>query len=780
MDPMECQPSTSTKRHTSVKNEDETIEKRAKKGVQTDPKTSDTFTNASGNTANENETNITKCSTTEDGLSVYDTSGLKTSLHGIVYQVKLLMLFLNRGHKLEYEFDLATEMDAAEKFDDVVFRYKDPKINKWTWRFLQAKHKLDAKITVNDLITTSDNDNFVLSKYFVSFCKIKNKDLFKDAVLKDFIIITNTTFDFIDKDGNDLETKWKGYFYEEIEQGNSLEEDKILGFEKNGFEAKKFRIKKKAKSGLIDMFASYIRLKALDIEEIKKIKDFEFIEKYIVACEMLDLIEKVNATILNSKEKTLVLKAAKKMVELQKEMEKKQVSTNEWNVTNMEKAIENLRKEKQEREISEAINKLQTEANKMKTIFKTIVQDFERQKSEQNIENQLETLIDLKELIKSINANNDDLPIDQIGEIPPELRDTIGKQTFYNIKRGSKSIKEMKRKLSKYLENRILNISTIIEMALGMKSIESYVDTFLDKFRFVINYPDEKDLSGFLEGELSVQYNVLNTHLITSSFEKEMLEFLKSYDRGTAEFYTGNLAKQFFDKMDVKISNLINIGISFVYPEKLKKIGIEFNKNIEELETFLSIDSEEQIFYLITENTRLSAIKVYRTLISTGKYNEKDSLIFMRLRSLLCHQTQEYVLRSFGALNEKKQKQEGNKEQKSFDLLVIECQNKHRNKDEELDLFDEIRTILKGNQTRKVVFIATNNDYAGYCRRQLKYTSVHDDTSFKDLNDQSQDKLLQRKVNFQGTETEFNELIDKGSAKQYDIGLIQLIEITGK
>jgi len=134
------------------------------------------------------------------GSGNYKASGLKSSLHGNIYQLKLLMLFLKRGIDNKYAFSLATEMDSAEKFDDVVFKYYISQANeqRYKYRFLQAKHKLDdaIKITVDDLFSENDDD-FSLQKYFVSYQKIKNK--FKDGALEDFIICTNINFDFENK-----------------------------------------------------------------------------------------------------------------------------------------------------------------------------------------------------------------------------------------------------------------------------------------------------------------------------------------------------------------------------------------------------------------------------------------------------------------------------------------------------------------------------------------------------------------------------------------------------
>ena len=142
----------------------------------------------------------------------YLSSGLKKSLHGNVYQLKLLMLFVRRGLQ-NYSFTLATEMDQAEKFDDVVFKYKKTKQEPWTYRYLQAKHKLEDSltITVNDLLikeesgSKGDKKPFSLPKYFLSYCKIKQR--FNDGILKDFIICTNINFDFSGGNASEINLK---------------------------------------------------------------------------------------------------------------------------------------------------------------------------------------------------------------------------------------------------------------------------------------------------------------------------------------------------------------------------------------------------------------------------------------------------------------------------------------------------------------------------------------------------------------------------------------------
>jgi ankyrin repeat protein len=116
---------------------------------------------------------------------------LKNFLHGISYQLRLLMLFLIRGLSKGYDFRLYTEMKDAEKFDDLVFWYTDEDKGVEIIRFLQAKHKLVKEdISINDLLTETDG-KFSLQKYFISYRKITKNLVFKSAQLKTFIIFTN-------------------------------------------------------------------------------------------------------------------------------------------------------------------------------------------------------------------------------------------------------------------------------------------------------------------------------------------------------------------------------------------------------------------------------------------------------------------------------------------------------------------------------------------------------------------------------------------------------------
>lgn len=182
---------------------------------------------------NDSNSQTPKRLRTDNGWKGPQKAGnLRTSLHGVFFQVKLLMIFLKTSLEKGYEFYMGSEFLAAGDLDDIVIRYSSI-VNQWTLRFLQAKHRIDPdknKITLSELTKISGGD-FDIIKYFRSFCKIIEEPLFagnKDlSHIKDCTIITNTDFDFrprevrSNKDGSDHKAdvkenanrkKWQNFF----------------------------------------------------------------------------------------------------------------------------------------------------------------------------------------------------------------------------------------------------------------------------------------------------------------------------------------------------------------------------------------------------------------------------------------------------------------------------------------------------------------------------------------------------------------------------------------
>jgi len=82
-------------------------------------------------------------------------------------------LFARAVHKTE-EFYLASNVDGAEAFDDLVFRYKLREPDVWKTCFIQLKHKKNGGTIQRSSLTNMSGD-FSLFKYFGSYCEIKGK-----------------------------------------------------------------------------------------------------------------------------------------------------------------------------------------------------------------------------------------------------------------------------------------------------------------------------------------------------------------------------------------------------------------------------------------------------------------------------------------------------------------------------------------------------------------------------------------------------------------------------
>jgi len=93
--------------------------------------------------------------------------------HGEQYEVKTAAFLFARALNRTEEFHLASNVDGAGAFDDLVFRYRlrEPDVRKTC--FIQLKHKVKGG-TIKRSSLTQMSGNFSLLKYFESFCEIKN------------------------------------------------------------------------------------------------------------------------------------------------------------------------------------------------------------------------------------------------------------------------------------------------------------------------------------------------------------------------------------------------------------------------------------------------------------------------------------------------------------------------------------------------------------------------------------------------------------------------------
>lgn len=487
----------------------------------------------------------------------YYASGLKRSLHGTIYQLKLLMLVVIRAIYEKYDFFcLATEMDIAEKFDDIVFKYI--KSNKTFWRFMQVKHKNDPdknKITFKALV--SNDNEFSLQKYFISCCKIKDHKFFKGAVLQDFLIITNTGFDLREptkkkfgRKFKSLET-WKNLF----ESTCDLDEDGILHF--NGVGAVKYKFKASARMELKKMFELNLLNSALESKHIgglsevkKKLKAIKVLHFKDSVIEASQAVENIQNEYDGERRKGRIIDHAKKVLtltseiceneELKKERDNLDGSPAKGKYKNIIRLSEAFEKVKDAAECvsNRARDKLkhsEANLNKYKDSSSNEFKNLEAENLElSNDEINLRSLIDIISNSDSFSSIQDKIQTEIVkGRLPKTILDE--KMDF----------DELKDNLIKKLEKVIAEIS-ILQVAINDKTFEHYLDEFIDKFGIVTGFPNEGELRNLIRLEIGGKFDILNADLISDSLQQEILDFFKYYQDKKGRFYSSYDAHFFF------------------------------------------------------------------------------------------------------------------------------------------------------------------------------------------------------------------------------------------
>lgn len=770
--------------------------------------------------------------------NTYLASGFKRNVHGIIFQLKLLMIFVHHAIANGYPFRLATEMDAAEKLDDVVFEYKKKVVEKVerSLIFLQAKHKIDIdknKIRIADLESTSFKNDFSLLKYFISFCKIQWNEQFQGANQL-FYILTNTDFEFsvcedqiddqIDSNAtentdvkrtktqpNDNHTKWKNFF------DKQKVDNEFLFFDDEHFIAIERKFKIGSNEELSKMLKSNLLTCALESKEIEnlccaKLKLeatqflFKFRELIRKANEAVEMIEKTDI----HRHKGEVEGEAKKVMKLKAKFEKEffggsekpseghQTKEKSIKMTNnfaslkekiemksieyrifldrLKNSFDDLSRTKQAQEdlekhklkFSKDSREFIKDSNEKLRKVQSILKDFGYPNSYHSVELEKEKQ-ELSERQEDLKQDKiDTLASDTVQSIKEKVEKLIleGKlpNSFLNGLAGEQmNLDGMKEYLGNRLDTGIADMS-VIQVALDDDSYKTYLNGFLKQFRFITKYPKEKHLGELIADELGESYSFLNADFIYATFEDEMLKFMKEYFRGRAKYLETDEAQNFFEEFLNKTNTLMTSGLSKGYPDKLRDYGIRFKNNFEQLYTFLS--NEDRIFHITAQSTRLTAIKVLQTLtapvrpLNDGaheqieKYRNSDSFLFLRLRTLLRGETQDAILKAF-------------KSTKTHDLMVIECQSKDPNENKK-KLFQEIRElkgILEKNTSKKLIVIACSSKPKSYAK--FKSLQQNDDSSsFGDLDEWSQKKLLGKEVEFQSRPSMLKQIMGTDFAAQ--------------
>lgn len=706
----------------------------------------------------------------------HPAGGIKTSLHGIVFQLKLLMLFA--CHAIERSsgpFLMASEMVAAEKFDDIVFH-----MNHKT-RYLQAKHKLDCekdKITSASLLSTSNKEAFSLQKYFISFCKIKrNEEWFGKSDLCEFIIITNTYPDLTEtgrtikhRDSN-ASIKWRKICKKEL----SDDDREILYIDKFGAEKYKLDVTGDLREIMImSLLNDVLGMKLIENlvairDTLKAIKTVQFKASIIEAKRSVEKIneksskdhiklkcdkvlqlegkvfdEKTNKNYMDS------LKKAKR--EFGKSLKNRKSGLNELKREFLDKAQEISELAMKELKDSETL--LAKSKDSKSNEFKMLEEDKQKMLEAEKELNEARKKIQKAKNLESLKQQSKNSIIKNYVSLKFFDDDDLRKVD------SKDKLEEVKSKMDGKLEQIISQISII---HVWFNEFDSLFNEFFQKLYFVTNYPDNKKLDEYINDELRESFNLLNSDLLMAALEEKMLNFLKYYENGRAKFLTLDDIKTFFDTLKKKLTGIMASGLHTLHVNVLKNYGIRFKKNPEKLQAFFNeYNDQMQVFHFCTTTSRLSAIKVLRTIEACPLFRQPDSYIFTNLHTLLVGevgstytlmQPQEIILNAFRA-------------PKSHFLLVIECHDEADGENEKrLDLnklYESLFDILSENPKKKLILIAKSELLFG----RLKINHFQEDKIvFKDLEDASQTRVLRKNVNFQKKNNiELIALIDENSA----------------
>ncbi|XP_050500560.1 uncharacterized protein LOC114333655 [Diabrotica virgifera virgifera] len=721
------------------------------------------------------ESNLSTASTS------YASSGLKTSLHGTVYQLLLLMLFTYRALKNNYAyFDIATELDIAEKFDDVVIKYRKTFQDiRCRWRFLQAKHKQDIekhKITVNKLTTKDEKGEYSVPKYFLSFCKIKSNPEYHDSEFEELDLCTNTDFDFktsnkrnhggtlvAHKTNEDI-AKWKNYFIKD-----DINQDDILYLEEStgALKYKKYKFCPSVKDDLLQ----FMKINFLEnVLTSKNCEKFPSIEEYLSTVKVLenksvitDTINSVKLEMASAKTKTSLEQLLKRIIALEDAISdtvKKVRKVKKGKKVKKEKKV-SASKSTTKLSFNQLVSNLQTTIGKIETIVKDEESKMEEYlkttsslgsrlhqerhtliKDEENLTNFLKKVpqcLTISDICSEINSAG--------------ITNKFPKKTLGTLESPNADLEETKNLVQEKCQNMITN-TVAISLLLDDYKFDSNIKEFIDKFRIITNYPNVDELNTFLSKELGVTFQLLNADLVTHSFQKEILDFFKQYFERYSDYLGKNKVKKFFSTLNKKIHTLMASGLNKAYPEKLKALDINFQNDLDCVNEFLK--SNKHFLFLLADSSRFASIHLLQTLENSNNFRAHDSFVFLRLRTLLLKDIRQLVIDSFSS-------------EKSHNLLIIEYQNKLLvDNSVWRKLFNKFKTIIErhANNSKKVIFILNKNDNSIINLNHDNNVRIEElQTDFQDLTKQSQSNLLKRKCSFQNFSVCFNELINHETAR---------------
>ena len=584
--------------------------------------------------------------------------GLKNTLHGDVFQLKLLMLGVIKGTVSNLKYQLLTERpDIGGQCEDVIFIYYNEIKNKWFYICIQAKHTLNEEKKITETKLLEDNKGpFSLAKYFRSMLDLKKHDDgnidedLKEGNYSDFHICTNIGFH------QSLYSKTSPIRC--IEISNSSDQHPLFDFKLSTKETVFYKLK------ITNKFCS------------------ELVEKWSEQNQLVN-------TLLEKKGSQL---------DLRNPVLKKY----HWALVN--KDI------------------MKVEEKKDKKFFARFSENFISGKSLSDREKKLRKI--MEEKMGDLNNCK-----------------WIASPTF-----GKEKTEE----------------ATDHPPA---SATEEEINEFFNKLVFVVNMPNEVELDGILKSHLGDHYNLLNNEVQFSFVLNKMLDWFKDTDKNN-EIMDSEKGKAMLDDIKQKMGVISFTAVSNDYQDQLKNLVTFTELAIDGMEKTIKEMPQEKMVRLNTPDAKLTGTKVIATLARLEKYKRQDSYLVVPFKRLKEESFKERL----------KQLLEGEETRDSHYLLVIVCDG------DELVDHDQVQSLEnlipdyeegQRGEKKKGIIVAVGSE--GQDEGEVK-----DDFSFNDLSDkESKEKLLNKRVSFQGKDVSVRDLVPENNP-EYVIDGSSLTELIMK
>ncbi|XP_046457772.1 uncharacterized protein LOC124204695 isoform X2 [Daphnia pulex] len=271
---------------------------------------------------------------------------------------------------------------------------------------------------------------------------------------------------------------------------------------------------------------------------------------------------------------------------------------------------------------------------------------------------------------------------------------------------------------------------------------EEEIDSFLDKFVFAVNTPNEVELDVIMKNELGKYYNLLVSDVQFNHFSNTMLDWFKNKD---SQWMTSDEGIRILADIQEKVDQSRR-SVLIDYGNQINKIAeitdTATQEMAEKLKPFLaSSDKLENINYIRTDWPDFTALKVIAAIKTLPNFKFTDSYMVISSKHAQKKEDFQDLRRMFS-------------NGKAHHLLVIVCE------DHSPISYDKYVNLVADSEEKKILLIVKKGTDV---RPQLLINE--DVISYGQLSENFKNVLLSKKVSFQGKDMPVRDLIPPDKAE---------------